>query len=63
GLDAPEAAAIFMEATASGELPLDNAKNLLVAFSRLKNKKEREEQPSDVTEALGEEETEDLSNE
>lgn len=45
GLDAPEAAALFMEKTASGELPLENAKNLLIAFSRLINKAERKEVP------------------
>lgn len=43
GLDAPEAAALFMEKTASGELPLENAKNLLIAFSRLINKAEMNE--------------------
>jgi CRISPR-associated protein Cas8c/Csp2 len=47
GLDAPEAAALFMEKTASGELPIDNAKNLLIAFSRLINKAEKHEMPKD----------------
>ncbi|MCL4484690.1 MAG: type I-PGING CRISPR-associated protein Cas8c/Csp2 [Bacteroidetes bacterium] len=47
GLDAPEAAALFMERTASGELPLENAKNLLIAFSRLINKAEKQEMPKD----------------
>lgn len=62
-LDAPENAALFMEKTASGELELENAKNLLIAFSRIKNKKESEEQPTDVTTALGEDnyDNEDLS--
>lgn len=41
GMDAPEGAALFMEKTASGELPLDDAKNLLIAFSRLINKPEK----------------------
>jgi CRISPR-associated protein Cas8c/Csp2 len=45
GLDTPEGAALFMEKTASGELPLDNAKNLLIAFSRLINKVEKSEIP------------------
>lgn len=31
-LDAPEAAALFMEKTCSGDLKLDQAKNLLIAF-------------------------------
>lgn len=39
-LDAPEAAALFMEKTCSGDLKLDQAKNLLIAFSRLKSKKD-----------------------
>jgi len=42
-MDAPEEAALFMEKTASGELPLDDAKNLLIAFSRLINKSEKTE--------------------
>ena len=36
GLDAPEAASLFMEKTASGQLSLEQAKNLLIAFSRLR---------------------------
>lgn len=44
GMDAPEAATVFMEQTASGELLLDQAKNLVVAFSRLINKAEKKEQ-------------------
>jgi CRISPR-associated protein Cas8c/Csp2 len=48
GLDAPETAALFMVKTASGELPLENAKNLLIAFSRLINKTEKKETPEDL---------------
>lgn len=40
GFDAPSEASLFMEKTSSGELPLEQAKNLLVAFSRLKSKNE-----------------------
>lgn len=47
GMDAPEAAALFMEKTSSGELPLENAKNLLIAFSRLINKAEKQETPEE----------------
>ena len=36
GFDAPTEASLFMEKAASGELPLEQAKNLLIAFSRLK---------------------------
>lgn len=63
-LDAPESATLFMEKTASGELELENAKNLLIAFSRIKNKKEIEAQPKEVSQELGENEfeNEDLSN-
>ncbi len=38
GYDAPDESSLFMEKTISGELPLDKAKNLLMAFSRLKSK-------------------------
>lgn len=63
-LDAPESAALFMEKAASGELELENAKNLLIAFSRIKNKKESEAQPKEVAQELGENDfvDEDLSN-
>lgn len=37
GLDAPSEAVPFMESTASGELEIDKAKNLLIAFSRVKS--------------------------
>jgi len=45
GMDAPEAGSLFMTKTASGEIPLENAKNLIIAFSRLMNKKQKTEQP------------------
>lgn len=62
GMDAPEGAALFMEKTASGELPLDAAKNLLIAFSRLINKPEkREREEIDIEQDI--EYEEDLSNE
>lgn len=43
GFDAPTEASLFMEKAASGELPLEQAKNLLIAFSRLKSKIEETE--------------------
>lgn len=63
-LDAPEEAALFMEKTASGELPLENAQNLLIAFSRLINKTEKNETPEEllVDEDIEDEESTDLSN-
>ncbi len=64
GMDAPESATLFMESTASGLLPLEKAKNLLIAFSRLQfNKKNKsgiiDEGPQ--TESYFEQ-TEDLSD-
>lgn len=63
GFDAPEDASLFMENTASGQLPLEQAKNLLVAFLRLRFRKDteldaKEGLPSD----FGSETMEDLSD-
>jgi CRISPR-associated protein Cas8c/Csp2 len=64
GLDAPEAAALFMEKTASGELALENAKNLLIAFSRLINKVEKKELPKEfINDDSDETESDDHSEE
>lgn len=66
GMDAPAEAVLFMEKTANGELQLDNAKNLLIAFSRIKNKVEQKELPqTDVSSAIDQDDEldEDLSNE
>lgn len=62
GMDAPEGAALFMEKTASGELPLDAAKNLLIAFSRLINKSEKGEKMEAGIEIDIEKDEEDLSD-
>lgn len=62
GLDAPAAASLFMEEAASGELPLEQAKNLLIAFSRLKSKNEEIDNSSDGQSIENEEMTEDYSN-
>lgn len=66
GLDAPAAASLFMEKTASGELPLEQAKNLLIAFSRLKSQKEEADKAysndNQSIENESEEMTEDYSN-
>lgn len=59
-MDAPRKADIFMEQTCSGELPLDNAKNLLMAFSRLRNKYEKSNQ-SDDDKGTGEEDNVETS--
>jgi hypothetical protein len=42
GMDAPATSDEFMQATANGEISLDDAKNLITAFSRLRNKWENE---------------------
>lgn len=48
GMDAPPEAIAFMEATSGGGLHLDDAKNLLVAFSRVRNKKENKSRGDDL---------------
>lgn len=48
GFDAPEEASLFMEKTASGELALAKAKNLLIAFSRLIYKAEKKDTPDEL---------------
>ena len=64
GLDAPAAASLFMDKAASGELPLEQAKNLLIAFSRLKSKIEETDKvtSNDNQSIENEEVTEDYSN-
>ena len=66
GFDAPTEASLFMERAASGELPLEQAKNLIIAFSRLKSKKEEADKASlndnQSIENENEEMTEDYSN-
>ena len=66
GFDAPAEASLFMEKAASGELPLEQAKNLLIAFSRLKSKKEEADKAysndNQSIENENEEMTEDYSN-
>lgn len=66
GLDAPAAASLFMEKAASGELPLEQAKNLLIAFSRLKSQTEEADKAysndNQSIENESEEMTEDYSN-
>ena len=64
GFDAPTEASLFMEKAASGELSLEQAKNLIIAFSRLKSKKEKTDKvtSSDNQSIENEEMTEDYSN-
>lgn len=62
--DAPEEAMLFMEKTASGEISLDEAKDLLIAFSRVRYKKESSEESTEDVEFMesSEEIQEDYSN-
>ena len=64
GLDAPEAATSFMESTASGQLPLEQAKNLLIAFSRLRFNKDTSGNAEDdeLSSDIEQEPVEDLSD-
>lgn len=64
GFDAPTEASLFMEKAASGELLLEQAKNLLIAFSRLKSKIEEADKvtSSDNQSIENEEMTEDYNN-
>ena len=66
GFDAPTEASLFTEKAASGELPLEQAKNLLIAFSRLKSKiEETDKVTSNDNQSIeneNEEMTEDYSN-
>ncbi len=57
GMDVPAEADLFMEKATSGELKLEQAQNLIIAFSRLKNAKENTD-----NNPLEETINEDLSN-
>ncbi|MDX2245602.1 MAG: type I-PGING CRISPR-associated protein Cas8c/Csp2 [Bacteroidia bacterium] len=62
-MDAPPDATLFMEKTCSGELPIDHAKNLLMAFSRLRNKYEKPatEDVAEEVESDGSDETKEYA--
>lgn len=62
GLDAPSDASLFMEKAVSGELPLEQAKNLLIAFSRLKYQKDATDYNDSKEDSVAKEENEDYSN-
>ena len=51
-MDAPIESDLFLEKTCTGELPLDDAKNLLIAFSRLRNKYEKPDDPENTESIL-----------
>jgi len=46
--DAPSESELFMTQTATGEISLETAKHLLIAFSRVMNKIERKENPPEI---------------
>lgn len=56
GMDAPATSDEFMQATANGEISLDEAKNLITAFSRLRNKFEIEK--AEIKEDLSDDDNE-----
>lgn len=45
GMDAPPEAKVFMEATMTGEITVEQAQHIITAFSRLRNKFEKSEEP------------------
>jgi len=59
--DAPSEAELFMTQTATGEISLDTAKHLLIAFSRVMNKIERKENPPEIAVELENDEPETSS--
>jgi hypothetical protein len=63
GLDAPHEAELFMSQTATGEISLENARHLLIAFSRVKNKYEPRKATvtTEMLEIVEENDNEDLS--
>jgi len=67
GMDAPETSALFMEKAIENnsiDLNLDQAKNLLIAFSRLQNKIQKKEEPkSDKVEDTDDSITDDIQSE
>lgn len=48
--DAPVEAGLFLEAVANGTITLEQSKHLIIAFSRLRNKYEKSEEPSQTPE-------------
>lgn len=62
-MDAPAEADLFMEKTMSGELDLKDAQQMLMAFSRLRNKSEpKSDRPEEDLSEEANEETEDFSD-
>ena len=59
--DAPTGASLFMEKTISGDLSLEQAKNLLIAFSRLKSSYYKSSGIEDITNTASRSETEEES--
>lgn len=50
--DAPAASELFMTQTATGEISLETAKHLLIAFSRVMNKIEKKEIPPELDDSI-----------
>lgn len=62
GLDAPAEAELFMEKVSTGEVSLDSAKHLLIAFSRVRNKYEPKSTSNDEGVTSNEDPEEDFSD-
>lgn len=60
--DAPSESELFMTQTATGEISLETAKHLLIAFSRVMNKIERKENPPEIADELTNDEPETPSD-
>ena len=56
GLDAPSESELFMTQASTGEISLESAKHLLIAFSRVKNKYEPRNATAPVEVVVAEEE-------
>jgi CRISPR-associated protein Cas8c/Csp2 len=56
GMDVPQEADLFMEKSMSGELKLEQAQNMIIAFSRLKNAKESKESKNENDDNINEDE-------
>jgi hypothetical protein len=60
GLDAPAGAELIMKEVISGDLKLESAKHMIIAFSRLRNKVEPKDEIQDTVEDAVDESTDDL---
>lgn len=62
GLDAPNESNVFINAVLTGEVSFDNAKSILMAYSRIRSTKEQLNSSEDVPTSDNEEENEEFSD-